>query len=1219
MKKSNLHPSVLSLFFLLFNCPIWSQKIVKGHPDAVNIAQSQLAILQKNGELTAEDVQNAVVEDYFIDDFNGVTYVYMIQKQANFKLFNGICNVSVLPSGEVLSIGNRFVKNLSGIVNTTSPSLSAEKAVLLALSHLEIPLKSPLSIKSKKEPFDVYFDKGTSVLTDIHAQLVYQKINNTSARLAWDLTIDALDGAHLWNLRIDALDGKVLEKTNLTVSCTFYKDAYSRELCDEPLINEAQIIDNQNFKLLKAEKNISTEMDALMLPPNLTSSYRAFPLPADNPTQVAHTLIVNPADTLGSPFGWHDTNGAVGAEYTITRGNNVHAYEDFQNNNVSINDEPNGGSALKFDFPYNATVEPDSNRNAAVVNLFYINNIMHDLSFRHGFTEVAGNFQALNYTGVSGSGDYVKAEAMDGKDVRATAKCPTTAPCVNNANFSTPPDGGSPRMQMYVWDLSTGGSKNVVVVSPQSIAGTLETATADAGFGAAITATPVTGDAVFVSDGSSLPTQGCGTITTNLTGKIALIDRGTCEFGLKALNAQRKGAIGVIICNVDETLNIIMQAGASGSQVTIPVSMIKRSDCERIKAALNTGAVRISIVNPAAVAGPTLVDGDFDNGIMAHEYTHGISSRLTGGRLNASCLSSGELQAGEGWSDFLSLAFTTKLTDRGTIRRNIGTFAERNAGGVRRYPYTTDLTANPLTYDDMILDPEVHSTGEVWCAALWDVYWSMTDLYGFDANFRNVGSGNGKVVRMVIDAMKIQPCNPGFLEARDAILAADRADFAGANQCLIWDAFARRGMGYNAVQGLNSSKTDNTEGFEKYPFCMQKLKITKKTTPLIKAGDQISITLQVINHKGIAATSVVVTDELPTGLTYVAGSASRAVTQNGAILSFNIGSMNDRDTVTITYKAASDPTKKSIASFSDDFERGDNNWELDNLGSINADNIWNITTDIANSGVKSFYVRYPTTDRRSDQVTYTKVPQIISGRQPVLRFWHVYDTEPGFDAGIVQISTNNGTSWFDLGDKFFKNPYRGKVPYSTFSIPNAKGWWGKSNANPTTWIDSYADLSTYIGQSVQFRFRFSTDSLIRAQGWFIDDVAVMDMVNYNGVARLTSAQGDTASAQATARGTIVDASLFTPTKENTEGVFKMRIFPNPASNLLNINILDSERTHADLTIVAADGRLIWSKTMELVGNHEEVLPVDISAFPSGIYFVKISTDKKVLVEKVVKH
>src|SRR5690606_3378938 len=114
-----------------------------------------------------------------------------------------------------------------------------------------------------------------------------------------------------------------------------------------------------------------------------------------------------------SPFGWHDTNGAAGAEYTYTRGNNVHAFPD-RNWDYLPDGTVDGGNDLIFDYPFNPHGEPSSNTNAAVTNLFYWNNIMHDMAYRHGFTEAAGNFQITNYTGLGASGDAVEAHAQFG-------------------------------------------------------------------------------------------------------------------------------------------------------------------------------------------------------------------------------------------------------------------------------------------------------------------------------------------------------------------------------------------------------------------------------------------------------------------------------------------------------------------------------------------------------------------------------------------------------------------------------------------------------------------------------------------------------------------------------------------------------------------------------------------------------------------------------------
>src|SRR4028119_320792 len=153
--------------------------------------------------------------------------------------------------------------------------------------------------------------------------------------------------------------------------------------------------------------------------------------PLESPTGGSSPGVWNPADALAPPFGWHDTNGAAGAEYTRTRGNNVHAYTDVDANNaVDTGSDPDGGANLQFDYAFDPTKAPEFYRPSAVVNLFYWNNIVHDVFYQYGFNEAAGNFQTNNY-GKGGAGnDYVQAEAQDGNGT-------------NNANFGTPPDTGS--------------------------------------------------------------------------------------------------------------------------------------------------------------------------------------------------------------------------------------------------------------------------------------------------------------------------------------------------------------------------------------------------------------------------------------------------------------------------------------------------------------------------------------------------------------------------------------------------------------------------------------------------------------------------------------------------------------------------------------------------------------------------------------------------------
>jgi extracellular elastinolytic metalloproteinase len=1185
-----------------------AEQAKKPHPDAVNIALRFLEKQETPWNLTAEDVKNVRVQDFYSTAANGVTHVYILQENANIELFNGLVNVNVLPSGEVLFAGNRFMHNLAGAVNATQPSLTPEAAIRKACEVLKVKITEGLVLKGALSKTEFVFDKGTFVLSDINAKLKYQKTSDNSARLAWDINIDQPDGQNHWSVRIDALTGALLEKGSFTVHCKVDKNRFSHPKSE---CSDAQHVHTEGVNVLN---QYAKEEKTLAAPPVVGGgSYRVFALPTESPSHGGRTLVLDPADSLASPYGWHDTDGKIGQEYNITRGNNVHAYLDLTNTNASSGDEPNGGTALAFDNFYLATGEPDTNRQAATTNLFYMSNMIHDITSRYGFDEAAGNFQFRNYSGQAAGNDHVVAQTMDSYGLAAV-------PGTNrdNANFSTPSDGGSGRMQMYVW---TGGEEKLLhVKAPTALIADIITVAAFPNFGAQITATPVTADAVFVNDGSSAPTLGCGTVQ-NLTGKIALIDRGTCEFGVKALNAQKKGAVGVVICYFDDNL-AGMAAGAVGSQVTIPVVAIKKSDADRLRAAAAAGTLKLSFsqTNPLV---PKEVDGDFDNGIIIHEYMHGISNRLTGGRLNTNCLQNAE-QGGEGWSDFLGLALTVRPADRGATIRGVGTFAVRQAitgEGIRIQPFSTDPAISSQNYADIgtvsttpttKTAAEVHAIGETWCAGLWEMYWAMSDKYGWDGNLKNTNSGNGKALRLVMDGMKLQPCSPGFLDSRDAILAADRANFNGDNQCLIWEAFAKRGMGYSAKQGTSTSTADNSGAADNNPYCVKKLKITKTAADFVKAGDQIAYTIQVINHKGVAATTVVVTDELPQFTTYVAGSANRAVTQTGQNLSFAIGTMNHNDTVTITYKVATDVAKKSIAQFVDGFERGtgDENWDLESLKNTN---IWEVQTLFVRTGTKAFGVGYPTSGS-SDQATRLLKPLVIRGAKPILNFYQRYNTEAGFDGGLLQISTNNGVSWTDLGNQVFKSPYTNKLSYNAISTPNLRAWSGISDKYTPVAVD----LSNYVGQTVNFRFRFATDTTDNRVGWFIDDVAVMDMINYDTRARLTSTQGDTASAVVLGRGTIVEPTLSTPTSEITEGSI-LRVFPNPASDFLNINVVvNSAIKDADVSIVSVDGRVMWQQKATFNGGKEVLLPVNMANFASGIYFVKVRTDEKTLVEKVVK-
>jgi len=163
-------------------------------------------------------------------------------------------------------------------------------------------------------------------------------------------------------------------------------------------------------------------------------------------------------------------------------------------------------------------------------------------------------------------------------------------------------------------------------------------------------------------------------------------------------------------------------------------------------------------------------DGDLDNGVMCHEFGHGISNRLTGGPATAgSCLSNAE-EGGEGWGDYYALMFTTNwataTVNDGPIPRAMGTYVlnqPTSGAGIRNYRYSTDMAVNPLTYASMGVPPigtEVHNIGEIWCMALWEMTWSIIQQTNtINPNIMNPSGaggigGNSIALKLVLEGMR---------------------------------------------------------------------------------------------------------------------------------------------------------------------------------------------------------------------------------------------------------------------------------------------------------------------------------------------------------------------------------------------------------------------------------------------------------------------------------
>ncbi|KAI0699520.1 Fungalysin metallopeptidase-domain-containing protein [Cerioporus squamosus] len=423
------------------------------------------------------------------------------------------------------------------------------------------------------------------------------------------------------------------------------------------------------------------------------ATYNVFAWGINDPSVGERSIQKENFDSLASPIGWHALpygndpqslhlrlkDSSKIRNTSTTWGNNVFAHEDWEGRNNWINNyRPDAGSAKAFDFKYDpketdpedALDEAKKYINATVTQLFYTTNMVHDLFYRYGFTEVAGNFQQHNFGRGGQENDAVIANAQDGSGY-------------NNANFMTPPDGQNGRCRMYLWNTA----------------------------------------------------------------------------------------------------------------------------------------------NPYR-------DGDLEAGIVIHELSHGLSTRLTGGPANSGCLGWGESGGmGEGWGDFLA---TTIRSNKNYSDYAMGSWAANMEKGIRNYPYSLNETINPSTYKT--LDKPgywgVHAIGEVWAQMLWVVSQRLIAKHGFvddlfppkpledgtvpEGDFYRKQEyfadgkpkplvpkhGNSLIVQLVLDGMKLQPCRPSFQDARDAIIAADKTLTGGENVCEIWEGFASRGLGVDSkVEG----------------------------------------------------------------------------------------------------------------------------------------------------------------------------------------------------------------------------------------------------------------------------------------------------------------------------------------------------------------------------------------------------------------------------------
>jgi hypothetical protein len=627
-------------------------------------AKNYLAQNSSQHKLTASDIDQMVVSSSYLSPTTGWYHVYFNQTHQSVEVYNGLLNLT-LKGGKVEYVTNSFIADIAAKTNIKLENLTLTPIQALQQAALNVNLTAS-SLEQIKEVKKTQLPNGLVekvTYTDnnlsnenIEVKLYWlqyevQEGEKTVQKIAltWNVRFMTKDNQNSWNIHVDALSGGVVEKRDDVIRCSFGAPHQHNAagVCAMGMLPQAR------------------EAAAATLANN---EYHVFDYPVESPNHGSRSVVPAPYTRFlpmgtgpGATNGWHN-DGTT--DYITTRGNNVWAKEDIAADNEGTIGASPVSATLDFNYPYIAGNNVAS-RDAAITNLFYWNNLIHDVLYKYGFDEPSGNYQESNPSGQGLGSDFVFADAQDGAGI-------------NNANFSPGVDGANGRMQMFLWNY------------------------------------------------------------------------------------------------------------------------------------------------------PNNADGDFDNGIIAHEYGHGWSTRLTGGPANSSCLGNAE-QGGEGWSDYLALMLTTPWSTltptvaNASIRRGVGTYAfdqPTTGNGVRAKPYSYDLAINDFKYSDIATFAIPHGVGSIWAAMIWDMTWEIImqdnfidpNIYNTPANILDM-KGNVAALKLVNEGLRLQACSPSFVQARDAILQADQLLFGGRYRCAIGKAFARRGLGLYASTGASSNDRIVIEDF----------------------------------------------------------------------------------------------------------------------------------------------------------------------------------------------------------------------------------------------------------------------------------------------------------------------------------------------------------------------------------------------------------------------
>lgn len=454
------------------------------------------------------------------------------------------------------------------------------------------------------------------------------------------------------------------------------------------------------------------------------------------------------------------------------------------------------------------------------------------------------------------------------------------------------------------------------------------------------------------------------------------------------------------------------------------------------------------------------VDDGEDADIIVHEFGHAIHFDQN------ACWSGGETGAmGEGFGDYLAASFFADVGDSAHQSAHAACVGEWDAASYSSSepPCLRRVDRNKIYPDD--LSGSVHADGEIWSRSLWDIRESL---------------GGPAADRIILEHHFLVPCNATMNDAANQLLQADLDLNAGANRNVIIKAFCDRGI-------LTGSICDP-------PLA---LRLAQSLIPDPPQPEKVvTLTVTATNESSELLEGIVLSADIPAGTEYVSGSASNSGVVEARQISWQAFDLRAAESAQRSFAVRLDSGPGSETVLADDMEATSSAWTVAHQqGSLD----WTLSSSAPRSGLQHWLASEPA--EVSDQTLTTAEPFLMTAGMTFV-FWHSFDTENRYDGGVIEISTDGGSTWNDLAPQILTNGYRDTIsPDYNSPIAGRSAFTGNSEG----YIETRVDLDAFAGETGLTRFRMTSDSSVGGSGWSIDDVTISRVVSLESTFRASGA------------------------------------------------------------------------------------------------------------------